>query len=621
MNLTMNRWLVPLTRVLVGLPVLSLVLAALAWLRYGIDIPWFDDWRGYAEGTIDSLDLCYLFRPVNYTMSPVGLALDALAQRYLDGNSVAYQFVSMVTVLGSLLALQWKLLNRALGNTLHAAVCFTITLLMLQPGSYWGLDNLAYVQALPLVFILWALMLLSRPVAGNAWRGPLTALLGLIAGLTYISGAYAAFAAGITSMAVAALCHSGQIRRQLVRDAAWFTTASGITVAAQSYFLLLKLPGTHAGVPLAMPIEAQFWAYYLGKLARSLLLPPDWPLTAVVVTAIACAIAVSLAALLLWQASSAGGTDQEKRLASVFVPLGAVVVVYLMLVAAGRTNLRPPDVQELLDIFKHGFGRFHFFWAALIWPWVAAAAIVLYRRLPSLGRAGPWGGAAFALVFTFIVFVGGGFDHMSKQKELGEGRTTVANCLLAELQKGGEVRCSWLLPPRFSDLVPDAYPAYLYARKIGASFVRQFPMMPLGKRRETIAAFYKMDGNAKPRMRGLEALGNGVFRAVGGDPQLLIQTNLPQITRRCTTLDVEIDIKASTRDTLQLFYAPAGESEEYSELSSVRAAVGGDGAWQTVVFRLESPNGFFESMRLDPVTRPQVLEMSGIRLYCVWEMP
>jgi hypothetical protein len=617
----MNRWLAYLHRALLGLPVLSLVLAVLAWLRYGIDIPWFDDWRGYAEGTIDSLDAGYLFRAVNDTMSPVGLALDALAQRHLDGNSIAYQFVSMVTVLGSLLALQWKLLKRVFDNRLQAAVCFSATLLMLQPGSYWGLDNLAYVQALPLVFILWALLLLSKPAASIGWRGPTTALLGLMAGLTYISGAFSAFAAGVTFMVVAALCHSTQVRRQSLRDAAWFTAAAAITVAVQSYYSLFKLRGTHAGGSLALPNDSAFWAFYLGKLARSLLLPPDWPLTAVLVTLTASGIAVVAAVLLLRLASSSSGTDQEKQLVSIFVPLGAVVVVYLMLVAAGRTNLRQPDVDGLLEIFQHGFVRFHFFWATLIWPWVAAAAFLLYKRRSEPGRVRPWGAAALAVVFASLVFEGGGFDHMARQKEIGEGRTTVANCLLTQLQKGREVRCNWLLPPRFSDLVPDSYPAFLYARKIGASFVRQFPMLPLAKRRETITAFYTMDGDAKPRMRELEALGKGVFRAVGGDPHLLIQTHRPEITRRCTTLDVEIDMKASERDTLQLFYVPAGDSDEYSEPSSVKAAVGADRAWQTFVFRLDSPTGFFESLRLDPVTRPQVLEISGIRLYCVWEMP
>ena len=36
-------------KVIVLIPVSSLMLGALAWLKYGIDIPWFDDWRGYMD--------------------------------------------------------------------------------------------------------------------------------------------------------------------------------------------------------------------------------------------------------------------------------------------------------------------------------------------------------------------------------------------------------------------------------------------------------------------------------------------------------------------------------------------------------------------------------------------
>ncbi len=59
-------------------PLVSLALGALAWLRYGIDMPWFDDWRGYVDGNIHSLNPDYLFRAVNDTLAPVGFALDAL---------------------------------------------------------------------------------------------------------------------------------------------------------------------------------------------------------------------------------------------------------------------------------------------------------------------------------------------------------------------------------------------------------------------------------------------------------------------------------------------------------------------------------------------------------------
>ncbi len=68
-----------------------------------------------------------------------------------------------------------------------------------------------------------------------------------------------------------------------------------------------------------------------------------------------------------------------------------------MLVAAGRTNFRPPEMHDLLEIFAHGFTRFHFFWATLIWPWVAAALLVLCLRVShgwaGSGPGGPWRGA------------------------------------------------------------------------------------------------------------------------------------------------------------------------------------------------------------------------------------
>jgi hypothetical protein len=225
--------------------------------------------------------------------------------------------------------------------------------------------------------------------------------------------------------------------------------------------------------------------------------------------------------------------------------------------------------------------------------------------------------------FAVLMSWGGGFSHMANQQYNGEARAAMANCLLKELQRGGAIHCEGLRPPAsIRGRLPDSYPAYVYARKIGASFVRNFPILPLGTRRD-IAAFYRMDGKtAKPRMRNLEALGNGLFRATAGDAQLSIQTNQPQVTRRCTTLDVEVEIKAEARDKLQLFYLPAGgESEVYSELISVVAAVGVDGgAMQTLSFRLQSESGFFESLRLDPVTRPQVFEIREIRLYCAWGM-
>lgn len=617
-------------RLLITLPLLSLALGAASWLRYGMDIPWIDDWRGYVERTIDSLDPAYLFSATNDTMSPVGKALDASAQRLLDGNSVAYQLVTMLTVLGSLLLLQWKLLEHAVGPS-RAAVCFVLTLLMLQPGSYWGLENLAYQQGLPLVFILWALLLVSRRTVVTAVRGPTIALLCLMAGFTYISGAFAALAAGLGMLAVAVLCHVGVPRRQLTRDAAWVISSSAVAVAVQFYFSIIQLRATSPRLALAMPTEPQFWAYYLGKIARSLLLPQEWPRSSLVAAALVCSVALACAFVFLRRAAQAGN-EEEKRLAAIYVPLAAAVAVYLALVAAGRTHFRPIEMQGLLEIFTLGFPRFHFFWATLLWPWVAASLIVLWSRSAWFPYGRSHWEAGFACALAVLLLAAGALDHMKSQRELGLGRERVAHCLLQELQKGGQIRCEGLLAPRFhldgmrvviTERAPDAYPAYAYARQIGASFVRHFPVLTSTRRSETIPAFFVVDGDAAAaRLHEMQPLGNGSFRAVGTDPQLHLHIEPPRAMRECAVLDVDLEMKGARRDTAQLYFLRFGRPKEYSEADSVKVPMGArPGSFETVRFRAESRSGFFESLRIDPVTSAQQLEIREIRLYCVWPLP
>ena len=147
----------------VALPLLMLAANVLAWLRWGTDLPYFDDWRAYDMGNALSLAPGRLFKSVNNTISPVGMALEALAQRWLGGNPLPYQTLSMLGVLGGLLLMQWRLLGWVVGDQRLRALLFAFCFLMLQPGSYWGEQNLAYHQALPLVALLGAACLMVRP--------------------------------------------------------------------------------------------------------------------------------------------------------------------------------------------------------------------------------------------------------------------------------------------------------------------------------------------------------------------------------------------------------------------------------------------------------------------------
>ena len=180
----------------VALPLLMLAANVLAWLRWGTDLPFLDDWRAYDQQVAGSLSPQVLFQPTNNTIAPVGLALDSLAQRWLAGNPIAYQTLSMLGVLGLLLWLQWRLLRWVLGNRIALYLAFLCTVFMLQSGSYWGEQSLAYHQALPLLALLAATWLNFAAPPPGAWRLPLVFGLGALAGLSYISGAVGALCMG-----------------------------------------------------------------------------------------------------------------------------------------------------------------------------------------------------------------------------------------------------------------------------------------------------------------------------------------------------------------------------------------------------------------------------------------
>lgn len=189
-----------LPRACVALPLFMLAANVLAWLRWGTDLPFLDDWRAYNTEQTTSLAPARLFEAANNTIAPVGLALDALAQRWLGGNPLPYQTLSMLGVLGGLLWLQWRLLGWALRQPVWQALAFAFTVFMLQSGSYWGEQNLAYHQALPLLALLGAAWLnfgRARPdAAAGGWRLAGVLALGLLAGLSYVSGAVGALVMG-----------------------------------------------------------------------------------------------------------------------------------------------------------------------------------------------------------------------------------------------------------------------------------------------------------------------------------------------------------------------------------------------------------------------------------------
>lgn len=595
--------------VLVGLPIVSLALNAIGWLHSGFDLPFFDDWRAYATGQIDSLDPAYLFIGINDTMAPVGFALDAIAQRMLDGNSVAYQFLSMVTVLGLLLLLQWRLLKFTLDNRMQAAACFVLTLLMLQPGSYWGRENLAYHQALPLVFLLTALWLVSASAWKNVRRLPAILVLGALAGMTYISGAFGALAAGVGVVAMGFWAPPSGQRTRILQGGAVLAAAGAITAAIQFKVAMLKTmtAGYRGDARLALPHEPDFWMFLFGKVGRSLLLPESEPFLSLLLVLVACAAALTVGGLLV-RRLRADPHGRVLQVAVIYAGLASTVFVYLLMVAAGRTYLRGPEVTTPIDVFVLGFSRFHFFWAALLWPWVAAVGVVLVRARQRPLR--PWLAPVswFLCAASVVLMVAGGaLAHYERHRLEASFRNATMACLMAQLQKGDGIDCT-----EFN--MADLTPAYIYATRIGASFIRYFPVLPVDIGVNDPSPWFRLSRDAaRVDTQNVSRQGAGYVAAT--DAQFEIRVGRPDEMDNCVMLDVTAVVAPTKDDELQIYFRRRGQrkfSEENSRMLPLRAV---DGA-KAHRFRLESETGFEDTLRLDPVSKAQSFSIPEVEVRC-----
>lgn len=458
-----------LVALFIALPLLSVALSLLGWLVHGVDIPYMDDWRPYILNEAGTFAPEILFRPTNDTLFPLGMALDSAALRWLGGNSIAYQAVSMPVVLLSLLGLQWLLLRHVLRDTTLTACAFCLTLLMLQPGSYWGEQNMAFHQAVPLICVLAAIYLVVVSSVSRTWLAALLVTLGLVSGLTYISGAFGYLACGVV-LALYSLCRAGIARSRFGFGGLTMALAGLATSIPQAWVIVFYQKGTHrADAPMAMPYEGDFWFYLLGKVGRSLLFPASHPALSLALTLAAISMLVALLLVAFHRGHHRTPDAAEgKAIAyadgfAITLALSAVVAVYLLMVATGRANLRDPSMTAGLQIFSFGYLRFHFFWVTLLWPWVAALALVWWSsRSPGLRRWQPL--VAVAACAAYMIWAGA-LNHMDSFRQLSAARSEGVDCLR---------RASEAMEPMVCDSIErrDLRPALLIAERANASFTR-----------------------------------------------------------------------------------------------------------------------------------------------------
>ncbi len=597
--------------ILILAPVLALAFNALSWLRYGIDIPLWDDWGFYNPGGIGSFDLKYLFQPANDTLFPVGKTLDSIAQRLLDGNSVAYQLISMITVLGLLLFIQWRLLTACLKDRFLAACAFGFTVLMLRPDSYWGFQNIAYHHALPLVFDLSALYIIT----GSKWRDrlstPVVFILGILAGLSYISGAFSTLAMGFVVF-ISGLFIQPLQRRPLVLGGLALTLAGILTLIPQVWVIAFYQKGVaQASNSLALPNEKEFWLFLFGVVGKSLFLRP---LGLHIIPAVLLFGAAALAVLRFGKAlfGKKLQTLSEAGTGIILSALFTAIFVYLILVAAGRTHLRPPDVESA---FAYGFARFHFFWVTLLWPWLAAAVLKGIGRMKFTPELNPTGTLVLiTTIITVLAFVG----VLKKDSYYRQGvvqRAMGINCISSALRNGDEtVMCTQLYPV-------DLFRSIVYAKGIGASFTRSLPyspIIPVGTKDPAPLFLFSKTAHTEIGFRNLpeiQARETGYQFKAADDPMIIFKTGSPEVLKSCLLLQVVAVMKVDEVDSVQVFYKPLGQKRFSGSFSRITPVDPGSEC-REVVFELASASGFQEDFRFDPVMKPQRFELKDLEVRC-----
>jgi hypothetical protein len=483
---------------------------------------------------------------------------------------------------------------------------------MLQPGSYWGRQNFAYHQAVPLLCFLAILALVVGSALSRKWLIPAVAVLGLIAGLTYTSGALPAIAAAIVLLAFAPFLDR-ESRDRLISGGGALLVAGIATTALQLqpvFETIASSPMPEAiGNPLTWPNDSVFWAFALGKIARSASLQ-NLPVGYSLALGLALSVAVAVVfGLFVWRTLSGRvRTLEQARLPIVYVTLVAVVFAYLCMVAAARAKFHAPDRTDPIEAFVAGFGRFHFFWITLLWPWLAAALFSFATEARSkISRAQL---RALALTVPPILLLaaafGGVFDYFAYHQEINMRRAKAQiPCLRESLRRGHGIQCIW---------DRNIAAGYAHALTIGSSFTRlfQFPDVNLGA--ADPAPLFRLS-TAAPHIKGAattERTAEGfVIKPQGASVQFDLDSASPLDT--CVVAEVAV---SATHQSKLFYQVPERKKVMRARGSRSRASAESESSFTERIFQVPSHSGFKNQFQLEFDASQEPIIVKDIELRC-----
>lgn len=600
---------------LVLIPVISFVLNLISWLRFGIDLPLLDDVRQYASGGAGRMDWTYIMYPANDTLYPVGLIFDALAFRFLDGNTIAYQAISMVLVLGGILLLQWRLLTLCTSNTLARALAFACTIFMLQPDSYWGWQNMAFHQVVP---VLCSLGIISLVLSKLDYKisALLIFLIATVSGFTYTSGAFANLAL-LIGLCIFYFSLKKNNSFKLRSGAIAMVIPTVVSVTAQLWVLIWVQHGTHrADAPMAYPWESDFWLYIFGKIGRSLMLPVEYPRLSLSISIAVLICSIALALLSIFQARRRPEHSSLQSVSIAYLCVFGVVLLYLFIVAAGRTNLRPESITKATDIFVFGYARFHFFWVCVLWPWVVAFIMEQFlSRYPSLLNK-PQVPLITLILFSLLIYNSKVMDHAEFYRTTQQSRLSILSCLSVGVARGVPFECPALHPG------VNMLQVYYKYFDLGTSFTKLIVRHPILLGSDNPPPLFRMTKHpTQITYHNTEVIVNedkGVTLDTANDPMIMINLDNNGDLKNCKVLLVNGAYNLKTLEYAQLFYLPTGSNSYSTEYVETRQLLPGDGEFSMEV---HSNIGFESPLRLDPVVGPSQITIKQIEVRCTLASP
>ncbi|MCX7068390.1 MAG: GtrA family protein [Methylococcales bacterium] len=434
---------------------------------HSVDIPIDDDWRDISHQNAGSFSLPYLFTPSNDTMYVTGRFFDSLSIYLFSGNNILYQSTSFLFVLGGLTYLQFSLLRKFAVNKLVLAIGIFPIIFMLQSGTYWGIQSCAYHQALPILSILIILLIIvGRIVSHLGLHAFCIFFIGTLGGLSYISGAIALLSITVWTMFVLSVAPKKMIP-YYKSSAIGIGMATLVTLPVQLWVILFAQKGLiSSSNPWALPIDIDFWAFFLGMFARAIGFFNNSSISSLLLASLVFIAILSSFIFLFydfWVSNEDNIRERKFNLLYLYGVLFFAVFSYAIIVSAGRANLRPDTVSSFRDIFSHAQLRFHFFWLTILLPWVAIILgnYLTFRFNYIISRLT----IAFFIVIsvTHVIHVKGAFDFTSFYTWAAERKSNALACVYEKEIHGERVVCPDILDG-------DVTEAVAFAKKLGLSF-------------------------------------------------------------------------------------------------------------------------------------------------------